>query len=363
LFIYFIKSSAKYSRTWLILFIIINLLVIIPHKLLINQIYLKLIKSNIFSKNVLIIGNYHDCKNILKEFKNRPNYHFRAMSLLNKTKNEDYLPIQEIKLDHQLNKNLIYNKISQIWIIYNFNFDREKVLNFFQSIPVDIRTLIPKSINSDIYIDSLGSYNFYNTSLSPFFGFKYLLKIILDLTFAFIFLIISIPIIIISGIFIYIEDGRPIFFKQKRYGWDGNLINIYKLRSLKNGNKKFKQVIKNDDRVLKVGKIIRKFSIDELPQLFNILKGDMSLVGPRPHPIDLDDEFAIKIRGFMQRLRCKPGLTGLAQVKGYRGPTQNDQLMKKRFENDLVYIKSWTLYLDIKINLKTLIVFLFKKFV
>lgn len=361
LFLYLAKTSANYSRIWLILFIIFNLVGLIPYKILMNFLYKKIIKSNSFIKNVLIIGNYQDCKKILSEFKNKPNYHFRAMTLMNKNKNIDFLPIQEIPLDNKIDDNLKYNKISQIWIIFDFSFDREKLLKFFQHIPIDIRTIIPKSVNNDSYIDTFGQYAFYNTSMSPFYGIRYFFKIIMDLFFSLIFIIISIPIILISSLFILIEDGRPIFFKQKRYGWDGSFINIYKLRSLKNNNGIFKQVVANDDRLLKTGKIIRRLSIDELPQLFNILKGDMSLVGPRPHPVELDDQYAKKIRGFLQRLRCKPGLTGLAQVNGFRGPTNDEELMKKRFEYDLEYIKNWSPFLDMKIIIKTLFIFLFQK--
>lgn len=361
LFLYLIKTSSDYSRIWLGLFIIFCTIGFIPFKILMNYLYLNLIKSNIFAKNVLIIGNYEDCKEVLTKFSKKPNYHFRAMILLNKTKNIDYLPIQEMNLDENLSSNLVYNQISQIWIIYNFNFERDKVIEHFKFIPIDIRTIVPRSIHNDFFIDIFDGYSFYNTSLSPFYGLKYLLKIFIDFTLSITFLIISLPIIIFFGILVFIEDGRPIFFKQKRYGWDGNLINIYKLRSLKKNSGAFKQVTKDDIRVLKIGKFIRKFSIDELPQLFNIIKGDMSLVGPRPHPIDLDNQYSKKIRGFMQRLRCKPGLTGLAQVNGYRGPTIDEQLMLKRYEHDLNYIKNWSIGLDLKIILKTLFVFLFQK--
>ncbi len=271
------------------------------------------------------------------------------------------MPIQEIELNTKIKEFLTYNRISQVWIVYNFNFDREKIISLFQHIPIDIRTVIPKSINKDKFIDGLGNYNFYNTSMSPFFGIKYFLKVLIDFIFSFIFLLISAPVILISALLIFIEDGRPIFFTQKRYGWDGNHINIYKIRTLKKNDGKFKQVLRNDNRVLKIGKYLRRFSIDELPQLYNILKGEMSLVGPRPHPIDLDNEYAQKIRGFLQRLRCKPGLTGLAQVNGFRGPTQDEMMMQKRFELDLKYLNKWNLLLDLKIIFKTLIVFLFQK--
>ena len=361
LILYLNKSSSEYSRIWFTLFVLFNLILIFPYKYLMNKIYLNLIKSNIFRKNVLLIGEYKYCKKILSDFTDKPNYHFRAMLLLNKTKNFDHLPIQEINFDNLSQFTLTKMKISQVWIIYNFNFNREKILEYLNSIPIDIRTIIPKELNSDEYIDSLGGYSFYNTSLSPFFGINYFFKILIDFILALIFLIISSPIILLSALLILIEDGRPIFFKQKRYGWDGNYITIYKLRSLIKDNEPFKQVVKNDNRILKIGKVIRRLSIDELPQFINVLKGEMSLVGPRPHPLDLDDAFSKKIRGFMQRLRCKPGLTGLAQVEGYRGPTTEDILMQKRYELDLKYIKNWSPLLDLKIIVKTMFVFLFQK--
>ena len=361
LILYLFKISSNYSRIWLVSFFICNLLLLLPYKLLANIFYEKIIKSNIFLKNVLIIGEYQDCKKILTDFKDKHHYNFRAMSLLNKSKNINHLPIQEIKLDQDVFKMLKFNNISQIWLIYNFNFDRDNILEKFSTIPIDIRTIIPKSMNDDIFIDTYNGYSFYNTSFSPFYGFRYFIKLIIDIFLSLLFLIISSPFIILASICIIIEDGFPFIYIQKRYGWDGKIINIYKLRSLKKNNDSFLQVTKNDNRVLKVGKIIRKLSIDELPQFVNILKGEMSLVGPRPHPIELDDEFSKKIRGFMQRLRCKPGLTGLAQVKGFRGPTTDNKLMQLRYENDLMYIKKWSLRLDILIILKTLAVFLFQK--
>ena len=180
--------------------------------------------------------------------------------------------------------------------------------------------------------------------------------------FSFLALIVLSPIIIISSIFILIEDGFPIFFTQRRTGWDGRTFNIFKLRSLsKFGSSKFKQVSAGDKRVLKIGKIIRRLSIDELPQFYNILKGEMSMVGPRPHPEDLTKDSNVEIRNFMQRHKCLPGLTGWAQVNGLRGPTDSEGAMDKRFQHDLYYIKNWNLMLDIYILIRTVFVVLFQK--
>ena len=121
------------------------------------------------------------------------------------------------------------------------------------------------------------------------------------------------------------------------------------------------QATKNDKRVTSVGKILRKYSLDELPQLFNVIKGDMSLVGPRPHAVEHNEYYRKCIKGYMQRHYFKPGMTGLAQINGYRGETKDLKLMEQRIENDLYYINNWNMVLDIKILLKTSYKFSSKK--
>ena len=122
-----------------------------------------------------------------------------------------------------------------------------------------------------------------------------------------------------------------------------------------------KQVKAGDTRLLKIGKIIRRLSIDELPQFINVLKGNMSIVGPRPHMIDHTKLYSKEIQNFMQRHKCLPGITGWAQVNGLRGPTETEGSMNKRFQHDLYYIKNWNLMLDVYILIRTIFVVLFQK--
>lgn len=174
---------------------------------------------------------------------------------------------------------------------------------------------------------------------------------ILDIIVSIIGLIISIPIIIVFGLLIKKEDDGPIFYKQDRLGKDGKIIFIYKLRSMKINSEKNDSLWteKNDPRVTNIGKFIRKSRIDEIPQFFNILKGDMSMIGPRPERPNLTMEFNERIPGFINRLVIKPGLTGYAQVNGGYDISVEDKIKK-----DLYYIKNRNLFLDISILLKTI---------
>lgn len=174
---------------------------------------------------------------------------------------------------------------------------------------------------------------------------------ILDILASGIGLVIGFPIVIIISIFIKLEDGGPALYKQKRLGKNRKEFYIYKLRSMtinaeKNGMAQW--AIKNDPRVTKIGTFIRKTRIDEIPQLFNILKGDMSLIGPRPERPELASEFEKEIPGFMNRLLVKPGLTGLAQVNGGYDITPKEKLVW-----DLKYIENKSILMDMKILLKT----------
>jgi lipopolysaccharide/colanic/teichoic acid biosynthesis glycosyltransferase len=208
------------------------------------------------------------------------------------------------------------------------------------------------NLKGDQLLGNKYKYEFFE--YSRFYGISLFIKILIDKIFSIIFLIISSPILLIFSILIYIEDGFPILFTQNRTGWDGRRFKIYKLRSLKKiGFDKTKQVTKDDQRLLKIGKIVRRYSVDELPQFFNVLNGDMSIVGPRPHMVEHDIHYSNLFFNFLKRHKCNPGLTGWAQVNGLRGATPDPSVMKRRMEFDLWYLNNWTIWLDLYIIFKT----------
>ncbi len=170
-------------------------------------------------------------------------------------------------------------------------------------------------------------------------------------------MVVAIPMLIIAVV-IKLTSRGPVFFRQKRYGLDGEEIRVWKFRSMRtcDDGPVVAQATKNDPRITKVGAVLRRTSLDELPQLFNVLEGSMSLVGPRPHATAHNELYRGQIRGYMLRHKVKPGITGLAQVNGCRGETDTLDKMQRRVEFDHEYIRGWSLWLDLQILLRTLIV-------
>lgn len=192
---------------------------------------------------------------------------------------------------------------------------------------------------------------------TPFYGVDGWLKRSFDVVVTSgILLAISIPMFLIA-LAVKLSSAGPVLFRQRRYGINGEMIEVYKFRSMTvtEDGSQVKQATKEDDRVTKFGAFLRRTSLDELPQFFNVLAGTMSIVGPRPHAVSHNEEYRGLISGYMLRHKVKPGITGLAQVNGWRGETDTLEKMQKRIEYDLDYINNWSVWLDAKIVLKTII--------
>ena len=177
-----------------------------------------------------------------------------------------------------------------------------------------------------------------------------------DIIVSTIILILISPILLLIAISIKASSKGPIIFKQKRGGINNKEIIVYKFRSMttQDNGSVVNQVTKNDHRLTSIGNFLRKTSLDELPQFINVIQGRMSVVGPRPHAVAHNTEYAKLISEYNQRTIVKPGITGLAQINGWRGETDALEKMQKRVDMDLNYINNWTLWLDIKIIFMTI---------
>ena len=207
--------------------------------------------------------------------------------------------------------------------------------------------------------DHIGNIPLMSLGETPFSGFNAATKGISDIVLASLILTLISPIMLLVALSVKFTSKGPIIFKQRRYGLNGEEIFVYKFRSMTvcDDGDRVVQATKNDRRVTKVGAFLRKTSLDELPQFINVLQGRMSIVGPRPHAVAHNELYRKLIKGYMLRHKIKPGITGWAQINGFRGETDTLYKMQSRVQYDLDYYNHWSLILDLKIILRTLLVF------
>jgi putative colanic acid biosynthesis UDP-glucose lipid carrier transferase len=209
-------------------------------------------------------------------------------------------------------------------------------------------------------IDAVGEIPVVAVCETPFTGVNGLLKRVSDIVLAALILMLISPLLIGLAIAVKATSPGPIIFRQRRYGLDGKDIVVYKFRSMTvcEDGEQIRQAQKNDNRLTPLGAFMRRTSLDELPQFLNVLQGRMSIVGPRPHAVAHNEQYRKLIRGYMIRHKVKPGITGWAQVNGYRGETDTLDKMQKRIEYDLDYLRNWSLRLDLQIIAGTVLVVL-----
>jgi len=190
---------------------------------------------------------------------------------------------------------------------------------------------------------------------TPFYGYRGVTKRLTDIVLSVMILLLFLPLLLLIAVMVKVSSPGPVIFKQRRYGLDGREIAVYKFRtmSVTEDGAEIRQASKTDNRITRIGGILRRASLDELPQLINVLQGRMSLVGPRPHAVAHNEEYRKLIKGYMVRHKVLPGITGLAQVNGCRGETSKLEEMEARVNYDLDYLRRWTPMLDIKIILLT----------
>ena len=368
LYIFFLLKmdfNIDINISYLLILIICNLFIV---RKIIDALYNYLMNNNVIQRNIMLVGSIEDIQKILKEKKDQINIYKCCL-----IKNDNIGSLEKARMilkipvftdETEMRVILEYHELGQIWILDN---EEKNLANYFLdlvikfSVDIFIVNFKDNSKNnsknnlnllSENLINNKYSYSNYQTS--RFYGFNLFIKIFLDKIFSIIFLLLLSPIFILAMIFILIEDGFPILFSEESPGWDGRRFYLHKLRTLKkNEFGKTVQEKEDDKEFLKIGKIIRRLHIDEIPQFLNILKGDMSIVGPRPHEFQEDLIYSKVFKKFLKRNKTSPGLTGWAQIHGYRGSKPTSELMKKRMEYDLWYMNNWNIWLDLYIFFKT----------
>ncbi|MCK5356619.1 MAG: undecaprenyl-phosphate glucose phosphotransferase [Methyloprofundus sp.] len=361
LFIGFItKGMNYYSREVLLIWAstayilqVINSFIFIRLTPKVRQKYLK-------KSNALVIGASHTAQRLITSVNNDPLLGHRVIGYMDNIKSDAFHDAPYLGDLKKLDDIIKNHDIKTIYIaLPNHKLDQLEPL-YAKLVLKDIDLQWAPDINTlnliNHHVKEISGMPVLTLSELPLAGEQLFIKSFFDLIATTIILLFISPILLLTAFLIKITSPGPVLFCQDRHGRNNEVFKIYKFRSMKVHQEVDGQVTqakKEDDRVTSIGRFIRRTSIDELPQLFNVLKGDMSLVGPRPHAIAHNDYYQQQIDNYLKRHRIKPGITGLAQITGFRGETDTIEKMDGRVRQDILYINNWSLSLDIEIILKT----------
>ncbi len=305
-------------------------------------------------RNLVIVGYNENAADLVKLIDQRKDFGFKVLKIFGWHSSEDF------KLK-ELEDYLSQNQIDFGYICLGNGFDEDtmgEITNILEKNYVHIG-FIPNNaleIRQSLEVNYLDSFPVLTYKRNPLDNpFNQISKRIFDLSFTLIiFVVLLWWLLPILSIAVFFSQGRPIFYAQKRNGLNGKEFDCLKFRTMRPDKSNDKKPTERDDpRVTKLGRILRKTSLDELPQFFNVLKGDMSIVGPRPHMVSENESYSEIIKKYSLRHYVKPGITGLAQIRGYRGAIDSEKDMELRVRTDIYYVRNWSFLLDLLIIYKT----------
>jgi putative colanic acid biosynthesis UDP-glucose lipid carrier transferase len=364
--LFFLNLNHKFPSKFVILYInILAFLAVITKYGIRKKIHANLNKG-IFYDNVILVGSTSAAEEFLEAVKKYYYYGYKCIGYVEDSENKA-LNSKYLGRISELNKIILENNIDEIFIALSIN-DNQKIQECIDicdknNIKVRILPNLTEITTSSIYINNIGLLPVVNVGDLPLDKTENrVLKRAFDILFSSLFfLLIGIWIFPLIALIIKLTSKGPVFFKQERWGINNKKIICYKFRSMIKESSdidedgRYNQAQKDDPRITLIGRILRKTNMDELPQFWNVLIGNMSVVGPRPHPTQLNLESMETVDNYMLRHKVIPGITGLAQVNGCRGETKTTEDMQRRVNFDLYYIQRWNFWLDLQIIIQTVI--------
>ena len=362
IFLFFSKTSTDISRVIIGTWIIVNCFALAGWRLLFYVFLFKRRRAGFYTKRVAIFGLTSSGELLAEQFINKPETCFTLVGFYDDRGDARSSMQYHEHLLGTINKGIELAQSGGIDVIYialplAAQQRIESVLRSLGDTTVDV-FIVPDFFTFNLInsrLSNVGSIQTISVYESPMTGPAVLIKRLEDIIGAALILsFITLPMLVIA-VLIKCDSPGPVLFKQIRYGLDGRAINVWKFRSMSamdNGDV-VQQAVKGDSRITKLGSFLRRTSLDELPQFINVLSGSMSLVGPRPHAVAHNEEYRKLVDFYMLRHKVKPGITGWAQINGWRGETDTLNKMEKRVEFDLEYIRTWSISFDIKIIILT----------
>lgn len=371
--LFLFKISSQYSRVWLSLWFGFSIFGILVLRGYVGHIIAKRVEEGAWSRKMVILGTNHKAVELVHAIHDVNDLETRLVGIYSSESHVDlaklpdelkglfcgnFLTLLEHCISHEIDDVIITEDLEQTE-------GTMSIINRLNTRAVNVLYCLPLSLISCMGMRGLP---LVMISRKPMEGHSVWIKRMLDITASGAILLMILPVMLVLALLVKVSSPGPVFFRQKRGGFNGESFEMLKFRSMRVGadaekdeNGKEKQALKNDSRITPIGAFLRKSSLDELPQLINVLRGDMSLVGPRPHVPSHDSYYGNLIDTYASRHRMKPGITGWAQLNGLRGETDTLEKMAKRVEYDVWYTQNWSFWMDLKILFLTPFVAFFQK--
>jgi len=353
---YLLKVSATYSRGWMLLWIALCFVLLTGSRLVAARALIRLAATGAMARRAVVVVPGAAAEGFLEELRNTPDLVLSQVLFVDLNK-----PDETTNTVRSLINAGQRGEFDEVIVAISDNLSkaRAQLLEPLRVLSADVWVYMAELSMPVHNVARLGEATALQVRrrAQPMREWNFVVKGIFDYVGAVILLLLAWPVMLMAAIAIKLDSRGPVFFVQKRNGYNQRVINVIKFRTMDTRDQDVVvQARRGDPRITRVGRILRATSIDELPQLFNVLKGEMSLVGPRPHAVSHNELYERVLEHYRNRHMVKPGITGLAQVNGFRGPTEELDKMRKRIEYDLEYIENWSIWLDIKILARTVVV-------
>jgi Undecaprenyl-phosphate glucose phosphotransferase len=358
-----LKVSDQISRVWVFSWFITNSLFLYIERYLIKSLFYKMAQTGRISRRIILVGASEQCEKFLQQIQLNNEPWFNIVGIFDDRQERVGSSFHGYPILGNLKDLLSYsrkNSVDDIIVSISWKADQRinEIINKLKELPVNVR-LCPDLAGFLILnnkFSTIADIPILDMVNKPLDDRMYILKTVEDKILGIILLVLLAPLMLLISLAIKLESKGPVLFRQNRYGFNNNKFRMLKFRSMyheRPPEKGVPQAQQNDPRVTPLGRILRKTSLDELPQLLNVLGGTMSIVGPRPHAVEHNKEYSKIICGYYARHNVKPGLTGWAQVNGLRGETDTPDKMESRVKYDVHYIENWSLIFDAKILIMT----------
>ncbi|PRX33294.1 Undecaprenyl-phosphate glucose phosphotransferase [Paraburkholderia sp. BL18I3N2] len=362
--LFLLHRAASVSRLWCVSWTVIAAVALVSSRWAVHAVLSRMRRGGRNLRMVAVVGAGAHRDAVVANIMSSPDAGFRAVATFNTRRDgeSELNGLPSFERFREFADWVRRERIEEVWLALAMS-EEETVLRVLDEFSRDLVNLrfIPDVRSLAMFdrnvIDLIGAPAI-NVMASPMTPYALVQKAVFDRLFASVALLALLPVMLSIAVAVKVTSKGPVLFTQRRKGADGRVFRIYKFRSMREHVARpgvVLQARRGDPRVTRVGAFLRRTSLDELPQFLNVLRGEMSVVGPRPHAIEHDDEYRGVVDGYIHRYRIKPGITGWAQVNGFRGETDRVEKMQARVEHDLYYLRNWSFGLDMRIVLATVV--------